>query len=127
MPFFLCQFLGAFNDNLFRSALVVLISFGLFKNDHSAAWVQLAPAIFILPFFLFSIMAGDRVDRGGKRAMLIGTKIAELLIMATAAAAIHLASLPLFLFCLLLTGIQSAFFGPIKYSLLRNCCTATSC
>ena len=118
LPFFLCQFLGAFNDNLFRSALVVLISFGLFKNDHSAAWVQLAPAIFILPFFLFSIMAGDRVDRGGKRAMLIGTKIAELLIMATAAAAIHLASLPLFLFCLLLTGVQSAFFGPIKYSLL---------
>ena len=116
--FFICQFCGAFNDNIFRLTLIAMLSFGVLKSDASGVFIQLAAAIFMLPFFLFSAIAGDITDKVSKRSMLIGVKAAELLIMSIAAAALYFQSLPLIMLCLFLTGMQSAFFGPIKYALL---------
>lgn len=118
LPFFLCQFGGAFNDNLFRLALVAMLSFGIFRGDNGPALIQLAAAVFMLPFFLFSAAAGDLTDQLPQRRLLLATKLAELAIMTLAAAALFIQSLPLLFLCLFATGIQSAFFGPAKYAFL---------
>lgn len=119
-PLFGTQFLGAFNDNLFKNALVVLLTF------QSAQWTTLAPellanlaaGIFILPFFLFSATAGQLADKYDKALIARQTKLLEIAIMLVAVAGFALHSLPVLLAALFLLGLQSALFGPVKYAIL---------
>ncbi|NKC12378.1 MAG: glycerol acyltransferase [Gammaproteobacteria bacterium] len=119
-PFFITQFLGAFNDNLFKQSLIVLITFIAVSADESspAVLANAAAALFILPFFLFSASAGQLADMMDKAAMIRRIKIAEVAIMMCAAIGFLLDSLPLLLAVLFAMGTQSAFFGPVKYGLL---------
>lgn len=118
LPFFCCQFLGALNDSLFRLALVAMLSFGALRSADAGVFIQLAAALFILPFLLFSAVAGELADKIGKRTMLRLSKMAECVVMTLAAAAVYMENLPLIFCALFLTGLQSAFFGPVKYALL---------
>lgn len=120
-PFFLTQSLGAFNDNVFKQALVVLVVFqgSLLTNDISPDVLTSAAAgIFILPFFLFSATAGQIADKYEKSMQIRWIKVFEILIMVTASIGFVTQSLPLLLVVLFATGTQSAFFGPIKYAIL---------
>ena len=119
-PFFLTQFLGAFNDNLFKNALVVLLTF------QSAQWTTMKPevlanlaaGIFILPFFLFSATCGQLADKYDKAMLARMVKVLEMGIMLVAAAGFALHSLPLLLSALFLLGLHSTLFGPVKYAIL---------
>jgi 1-acyl-sn-glycerol-3-phosphate acyltransferase len=120
--FFLTQFLGAFNDNVYRNALVGLLAFQMVSLDGAgfgtASWINVAAALFILPFFLFSAIAGQLADKHDKAILMRRIKLAEILIMLFGGAAVVLASLPLLLTAIFLMGTQSAFFGPAKYGIL---------
>ncbi|MEI7429932.1 MAG: MFS transporter [Betaproteobacteria bacterium] len=119
-PFFVTQFLGAFNDNLFKNALVVLLTF------HAVNWTTLAPeiltnlaaGIFILPFFLFSATAGQLADKYDKARLARLVKILEMLIMGIAALGFFLHNLTVLLGALFLLGLHSTLFGPVKYAIL---------
>jgi len=119
-PFFLTQFLGAFNDNLFKNALVVLLTF------QAASWTSIAPellanlaaGIFILPFFLFSASAGQLADKYDKSRLTRLVKVLEIAIMTVALAGFLLHSLAVLFFALFLLGCHSTLFGPVKYALL---------
>jgi len=119
-PFFITQFLGAFNDNLFKNALIVLLTF------QAASWTSLkaevlanlAAGIFILPFFLFSATAGQLADKYDKATLARLVKILEIGIMAVAATGFWLHSLWLLLTALFLLGCHSTLFGPVKYAIL---------
>lgn len=119
-PLFWTQLLGAFNDNLFKSALVVALTFGAFRDAALPidALVNLATALLVLPFFLFGSLAGQLADRFDKAKLARALKLAELVAMVLALIGFSLASLPLLFVSLFLMGTQSAFFGPIKYALL---------
>jgi 1-acyl-sn-glycerol-3-phosphate acyltransferase len=120
LPFFLAQALGAFNDNAFKQALVVLIGFriaGLSAED-IAFWSNLAAGLFILPFFLFSANAGQWAEKYEKARSIRRIKLLEVAIMALAGIALWLQSLPFLLFVLFLLGTQAALFGPLKYAIL---------
>jgi len=79
-PYFLTQFLGAFNDNVFKNALVILLTFKI-VSEHSSILVNLAAIIFILPFFLFSPLAGQIADKFEKSALIRNIKWIEIGIM----------------------------------------------
>ena len=119
-PFFTTQFLGAFNDNMFKNALIVLLTF------HTAQWTTLAPellanlaaGIFILPFFLFSATAEQLADKYDKAMLARLVKVLEMLIMGVAAAGFFLTSLTTLLAALFLLGLHSTLFGPVKYAIL---------
>lgn len=119
-PFFATQFLGAFNDNLFKNALVVLLTF------QAARWTTLRPellanlaaGIFILPFFLFSATAGQLADKYDKAMLARLVKVLEMAIMGVAAAGFFLTSLPVLMGALFLLGCHSTLFGPVKYAIL---------
>lgn len=119
-PFFVTQFLGAFNDNLFKNALVVLLTF------QSAQWTSLKPellanlaaGIFILPFFLFSATAGQLADKYDKAMLARLVKVLEMAIMGVAAAGFYLQSLTVLMLGLFLLGLHSTLFGPVKYAIL---------
>ena len=119
-PFFVTQFLGAFNDNLFKNALVVLLTF------QSAQWTSLKPellanlaaGIFILPFFLFSATAGQLADKYDKAMLARLVKLLEMAIMGVAAAGFYLQSLTVLMIGLFLLGLHSTLFGPVKYAIL---------
>lgn len=119
-PFFATQFLGAFNDNLFKNALLILITFqaGSVAGMSTNTLVNLGQVLFILPFFLFSAAAGFMADRAEKSSLIRRIKALEIAIMLLAAAAFALDSVPLLLAVLFLMGTQSAFFGPVKYAIL---------
>ncbi|MES1924957.1 MFS transporter [Salinisphaera sp. T31B1] len=121
-PFFFTQFLGAFNDNLFKNALVILIAFqgsSMAGTGMSAdVLVNLAAGLFILPFFLFSASAGQFADKYDKAVLMRWIKALEIVIMAGAAAAFALDSLALLMALLFLMGAQSTLFGPVKYGYL---------
>jgi 1-acyl-sn-glycerol-3-phosphate acyltransferase len=119
-PLFWTQLLGAFNDNLFKSALVVALTFGAFRDAALPidALVNLATALLVLPFFLFGSLAGQLADRFDKATLARALKVGELVAMGLALIGFQLASLPLLFVSLFLMGTQSAFFGPIKYALL---------
>ncbi|MGO2133677.1 MAG: MFS transporter [Halomonas sp.] len=120
LPFFLTQFLGAFNDNLYKNALVVLITFHAVRYTplEPGVLVNLAAGIFILPFFLFSATAGQLADKYEKSRLIRGIKLLELGIMVLAASAFALDSLVLMLVTLFFMGVQSSLFGPVKYAIL---------
>jgi 1-acyl-sn-glycerol-3-phosphate acyltransferase len=119
-PLFFTQFLGAFNDNLFKNALVILVTFravtvaGLPPEQ----MVALSGALFILPFFLFSATAGQLADKYDKATLIRWTKNAEIAVMLAGAGAFLSGNVPVLLAILFLMGLQSTFFGPLKYSVL---------
>jgi 1-acyl-sn-glycerol-3-phosphate acyltransferase len=118
-PFFATQALGAFNDNAFRQAMVVLVAFHLGLSDADVGFYSnLAPALFILPFFLFSASAGQLAEKFEKTRLIRFVKLFEIAAMALAAYAFHAKNVPLLLFVLVLMGLHSTLFGPIKYSIL---------
>lgn len=120
LSLFWTQFFGAFNDNLFKSALVILITYksiSLFGLPPSAM-VAFCGGIFILPFFIASSFAGDISDRFNKIWLCHKIKEAEVVIALIGAIGIYLENYYLMVFVLFLLGVQSAFFGPIKYSLI---------
>jgi 1-acyl-sn-glycerol-3-phosphate acyltransferase len=119
-PFFATQTLGAFNDNVFKNALVILVTFGIagLSTDQVNAYVNLAAGLFILPFFLFSATAGQIAEKYEKSQLIRWIKLAEILIMGLAAVGLFIGSVQLLLGVLFLLGAQSAVFGPVKYSIL---------
>jgi len=119
-PLFATQFLGAFNDNLYRSAMLFLIAFHLMRGDPhgSALMATIAGGIFILPYFLFSSLAGQLADRIDKARLARAVKLAEVAIMLVGSVALLHDSIALLMIVLFAMGTHSTFFGPIKYSIL---------
>lgn len=119
LPIFIAQFGGALNDNLFRNAMMILVAFQLTSSASQASTINnLAALLFLLPFFLFSPIAGQLADRSDKAAMIQKNKIAEITITLIATAALFSQSIPFMMFVLFLLGAQSAMFGPNKYAVL---------
>jgi 1-acyl-sn-glycerol-3-phosphate acyltransferase len=120
LPFFLVQFLGAFNDNVFKNALIILVAFHATSMSSLGATTlsNLAQALFILPFFLFSATAGQLADKLEKSFVIRLVKIAEIAIMVLGAAGLYWRNLSLLLAALFLMGLHSTVFGPVKYSYL---------
>ena len=119
-PFFGVQFLGAMNDNVFKQALVILLAYqtSTFTTMSSDVLQNVAQALFILPFFLFSATAGQLADKYEKSRLISVTVAIELAVMMLGAAGFFLQSLNLLLAALFLGGVQSALFGPVKYAIL---------
>lgn len=119
-PFFTVSFLGAFNDNLFKQVLVLMVAAGMVSvaGVSSDLLVTLSTALIMVPFVLFSALAGLVSDRFAKSRVVGWVKILEIPIMLLGAAGLWFNSAPVLLTVLFLTGLQSTFFGPAKYSLL---------
>src|ERR1700754_3647266 len=118
-PFFWTQALGAFNDNAFRNAMVMLVAFQMALPDAQVSlYTNIAPALFILPFFLFSATAGQLAEKFEKTRIIRFVKLFEIAAMALAAVAFTQHSLWLMLTVLFLMGLHSTLFGPIKYAIL---------
>jgi 1-acyl-sn-glycerol-3-phosphate acyltransferase len=119
-PFFLAQSLGAFNDNVFKQALILLVTVKAvdLSSDERSLWANLASALFILPFFLFSATAGQWAEKFEKARSIRRIKLLEIVIAVLAAVGFWLDSLPFLLGVLFLLGAQSTLFGPIKYAIL---------
>ncbi len=120
LPFFLTQGLGAFNDNVFKNALVVLITYlsvQLSDGDRNT-FTNLAAALFILPFFLFSATAGQLSEKYDKARLAQAVKLMEIAIMAVAAAGFLGRHIELLLAMVFMMGLHSTLFGPLKYSIL---------
>jgi 1-acyl-sn-glycerol-3-phosphate acyltransferase len=119
-PFFGVQFLGAMNDNVFKQALVILLAYqtAAFTSLSSDMLQNVAQALFILPFLLFSATAGQIADKYEKRDLITLIVALELVIMLLGAAGLVLKDLTVLLIALFLGGAQSAFFGPVKYAFL---------
>jgi 1-acyl-sn-glycerol-3-phosphate acyltransferase len=117
LPFFITQFLGAFNDNVFKNALIVLIVFQLFQ-EQAALWTNVAAALFVIPFFLFSSIAGQVAEKYEKSKLMQHCKLAEIFIMVLGSVSLFLENPYLLVGTLFLMGTQSTFFGPVKYSIL---------
>lgn len=120
LPYFLTQAFGAFNDNIYKNVLLILIAFaapGTLPVD-SDLIINLAAGLFILPFFLFSATAGVITDKYDKATIMRVVKMAEIIIMSLAAFAFISENYLMLLILLFLMGTQSAFFGPAKYALL---------
>jgi MFS family permease len=119
LPIFVTQFLGAFNDNLFRTAMVMLVIYGIYRSaEQEAAFSAIAGGLFILPFFLLSALAGQLADAIDKAKIVRLVKTAEIGIMLFGAAGLLLQNVPLLLIALTAMGVHSTFFGPIKYAIL---------
>ena len=116
LPLLITQFLGAFNDNLFKNALLTLVA--LKMSAQSAVLSNVIAGLFILPFFLFSATAGEVADKYPRNKIARVLKMVELLLMLGVALAWYCHSLCILIAVLALMGTQSAFFGPVKYSLL---------
>ena len=118
LPFFITQFLGAFNDNVFKNALIILIAFqgAQFSSVDTNTLTNLSAGLFILPFFLFSATAGQLIDRTEKSLSMRRIKLLEICIMLCAAWAFFAGELYLLIALLFLMGAQSSLFGPAKYS-----------
>ena len=119
-PFFWTQFAGAFNDNIYKNVLILMIAFQSTRgnNGNPDILINMAAGLFILPFFLFSAFAGQIADKYEKSMLIRRVKLAEIVIMILAAFALYYdlrVCLLLLLFCM---GAQSAFFGPVKYSII---------
>jgi len=119
-PFFVTQLLGAFNDNLYRNGLAIFVVFHAtaVSQQQSNTLVNIAAGLFILPFFLFSPIAGQLADKYEKAMLIRRIKLLEIAIMLLGACAFLLQSPVLLVAILFLMGTQSSLFGPVKYSLL---------
>ena len=119
-PLFFVQFLGAFSDNVFRSALLILITYKFAEGIGIEASIlnMVAAGIFILPFFLFSAFGGMLADKYEKHRLIRYIKAFELIILLVACYALVNNIIWMLFACLCLTGLQSALFGPAKYGIL---------
>lgn len=119
-PFFMTQFLGAFNDNIYKNTLMLIMTYGaadaIGMNSHII--LNLAAVLFILPFLLFSALAGQIADKYEKSVLIQKIKLLEIFIMLGGAIALLTESYLSLLVLLFLMGAQSAFFGPCKYAIL---------
>ncbi len=120
LPFFIVQSLGAFNDNVYRQAIIGLLFWLGIDEQQKTLYTNLAPALFILPFFLFSATAGQIAEKLEKSRLIRITTTMEIVIMSVAAVGFLLQNMPLLLVALFGTGVQSALFGPVKYSILPS-------
>ncbi|WP_174274507.1 MFS transporter [Sphingomonas bacterium] len=119
LPLFATQFLGAFNDNLFKQAMILIATYQIYSNARAeATFSAIATGLFILPFFLLSALSGQLADSTDKARIVRLVKTAEIAIMLLGAGALFAGSVPLMLAAVLAMGIHSTFFGPIKYALL---------
>ena len=118
-PLFATQFLGAFNDNLFKTAMLFLIAFHLGRDTRGAATLVTAAAgVFIVPFFLFSGIAGRLADAVDKARVARGVKLAEVVILGLGGIGLLLGNIPLLFAVLFGMGTHSTVFGPVKYAIL---------
>src|SRR4051812_15228543 len=120
LPFFCTQFLGAFNDNVYKNALIILFAFhaATLTTLSSGTLVNLCAGLFILPFFLFSATAGQIADKYDKARIIRYVKLFEVGIMFVGAAGFVYQNVPLLIAALFLMGLHSTVFGPVKYSIL---------
>ncbi|GAB2664463.1 MFS transporter [Arenimonas aestuarii] len=120
LPFFVVQSLGAFNDNVYRQAIIALLFFLGVSSEQRTLYTNLAPALFILPYFLFSGLAGQIAEKLEKQRLIRITTAMEIGIMSVAAVGFLTENMPLLLVALFGTGLQSTLFGPVKYSILPS-------
>ena len=123
LPLFLTQFLGAFNDNLLRNALVVLVTFKLTADKlptDPKTITTLASALLILPYVIFSSIAGELADKYERSRLMVYTKVLEILVMSCAIYGFWTNNVSLLLGLLFGAGLQATFFSPMKYSVLPN-------
>jgi MFS family permease len=119
MPLFCTQFLGAFNDSLFKQAVVLFVTYQLYSNPAKEfQFSAIAQGLFILPFFLFSALSGQLADDHDKSRLIRIIKLAEIGIMVVGGAGLLLANTLLMLLAVCAMGVHSTFFGPIKYAIL---------
>jgi MFS family permease len=128
LPLFITQLLGAFNDNLFKNAMVLYVVYSLYNSESAeAAFSGVASALFIIPFVVLSALSGQLADMRDKARIIRLVKLAEIVIMMVGAAGLVLAwqglmveivAIPLMLVALFAMGVHSTFFGPIKYAIL---------
>jgi acyl-[acyl-carrier-protein]-phospholipid O-acyltransferase / long-chain-fatty-acid--[acyl-carrier-protein] ligase len=120
LPLFITQFLGAFNDNTFKSAMLVLFTYRLAGHVgiNPQILVTLAAGIFILPFFLFSATAGEVADKFEKSRLISLIKFIEIILMVSAAAGFFCQNITVLMVVLFSLGMHATFFGPLKYALL---------
>ena len=122
-PLFVTQFLGAFNDNVFKQALGMLFAYGGLlaagaAEEEKELYVNLAAGLFVLPFVLFSATAGTLADTFEKSRLIRFVKLGEIGVVALAGVALYLQNIYVLLGVLFLFGVQSTFFGPLKYAVL---------
>jgi hypothetical protein len=128
LPLFCTQLLGAFNDNLFKTAMVLFVVYHVYNDEMAETWFSaVATGVFIIPFFLLSALAGQLADARDKARIIRIVKFCEILIMLVGAAGLGLAwigigvhgvAMGLMLLALFAMGVHSTFFGPIKYAIL---------
>ena len=119
LPLFSTQFLGAFNDSLFKQAVVLFVTYQLFSDPaKELQFSAIAQGLFILPFFLLSALSGQLADDHDKARLIRIIKLAEIGIMAVGGAGLLLSNIPLMLAAVFAMGVHSTFFGPIKYAIL---------
>jgi MFS family permease len=119
LPLFSTQFLGAFNDSLFKQAVVLFVTYQLLQNPAKEfQFSSIAQGLFILPFFLLSALSGQLADDHDKARVIRIIKAAEIGIMIVGGAGLLLANIPLMLIAVFAMGVHSTFFGPIKYAIL---------
>lgn len=120
LPLFITQFFGAFNDNVFKNAFLIWFTYDIATklNMDAQLMVTIASGLFVLPFFLFSALAGQVADKFEKSKITRIIKIAEIVIMVFSFIGFYFENIYLLLFLVFLMGVHSTFFGPIKYSLL---------
>ena len=118
LPYFVVQALGAFNDNVYRQAIIGLLFFMGLSTEQRSLYAMLAPAIFIAPYFLFSAIAGQIAEKLEKQRLIVITTAMEIAIMSLAAIGFLTGNMPVLLVALFCTGMQSTLFGPVKYSVL---------
>jgi MFS family permease len=128
LPLFITQLLGAFNDNLYKTAMVLFVVYSIYNSEESEnLFSAVASAVFIIPFFLLSALAGQLADMRDKARIIRIVKACEIAIMGVGAVGLLLAwqgievqavSIPLLMVALFAMGVHSTFFGPIKYAIL---------
>jgi len=120
LPFFVTQCLGAFNDNVYRQAIIGLLFWLGVNEQERTLYTNLAPALFILPYFLFSATAGQIAEKLEKSKLIRITTTMEIVIMSLAAVGFLTQNMVVLLVALFCTGVQSTLFGPVKYSILPS-------
>ncbi|MDJ0919328.1 MAG: MFS transporter [Woeseiaceae bacterium] len=120
LPYFATQFLGALNDNIFRNGLIILVAFQgiVLLEMQPAQLTNVAAALFILPYFVFSATAGQLADKYEKSLLFRRIKLFEIVLMLIATAALVTESYILLLLVLFMMGFQSTLFGPVKFAYL---------
>ena len=120
LPMFITQFFGALNDNVYKQALLLVITYGWINQQATDVRTlnNLAALLFILPYFIFSATAGQIADKFERSQLIRGIKVLEIVIMLIGSAGFLLGNLWLLLLALFMMGTHSTFFGPIKYAIL---------